>query len=1837
MGQNFEAWFQRLSLLQQAFSRLGAQLYEAGKDLQERGILPGENFVEEILASRRDFAELRTEVTEFAHSLSASSLPAFVEPLTLKEVEVLLQAVIEIDKIAIIRQKAWPVLDRVLAIAHVNNLDFLPLQEQQAKARELQQAIEEPDDSASSFQALADGTHPFCALLTLIERREELDDEQWETLKEAVAEPLGKPLALAASRGKLIIPAEKNSLAVETFATPAASPVAEIDFQRSDAIAESLSASDIERAASLSETTALVEPMQTPGAAQPLAPPVAGDTTAPSPITAPLDQQETPEEIFEPVQKSTPVSEHLSLSPAPQHATLEKPLSPPKQILWPHDERLCYFSPQDSAAKIAGLILEAPPANRGEGLRDLIWRLLLDDNLGLAYHLARCLESLYPNLRPRLPAWLLHGVVLTRHLRHENGEIAQLLKDDFRQFDASCLPAEQFEWNNAVRFLLATAALRPTLVAPGTGAFEILRVLRFKDGLPQLFEYCQNIIGYGSNYQALDPNALKKIKGQTAWQDELETLQKEVEIWLEQATEKQAEYALATFVWTNWVSPKGLVHSLLSYIQQNGHPAVVDPAKLKAAQKEVVRLSDNGEFRREVNETHKKVVKRKDRYEEIKATALNQIRRHLQEALGFMRRWIDLQSSPPGQTSDFLQKRATTMRNEIWQRHPAVLEELRRFAQRHASLIAAGASTQCLKALEDLHILFDPEVPLPVDEADARHLLHADLLKTQLPMDRDWEPEVYEDELIIDAILNLLRSGDRDWKQAIRARQEIGDHEAISRIIQYLEANAAEPAVDFEALLKEQDKRLHEFRDGLQKDIEETRRQIEKATLLDLLHEAERNRLNSRVERIESSLREIYRFREKHEELASIRREIGEKLANEQKIFKRRFEKIGVTERHPAYARLARVLQQNDFRTANEYLEILKSGDPIPESKSEQNVFDNFFPAKIKTIQDSLADEKSALQNTRSQSEQAAATLRIWLDVKKSRGLIDQGDVIQILTYIGFNPQKIDINRVAGRTWIKVGTELIKERERCPVPAYGFNAKGQYRVLCVWDKPIEEDLLNYIGDTLYGAPVLVFYFGVLPEPMRRNLARLCRLRRRTFLVIDDVLLFHLCQEKGTRLPLLFNCALPLTFLEPYTTTAGLVPPEMFFGRKLERENIIDPMGSCFIYGGRQLGKTALLRYVEQEFHAPYEGRIALWLDLKVEGIGYDRAIDAIWELLAAEINKTEVIALRPHIGVDKILNDIQRWLTENTQRRILLLLDEADQFLESDSKDRFVRSARLKGLMEKTNRRFKVVFAGLHNVQRTTTQSNHPLAHYGQPLCIGPLLEKGEAQQALNLIEFPLQSIGYRLESSDLATRILSQTNYYPSLIQLYCQQLLEHISERHAATFDVKNGPPYVITSQQVEEVYHSKELANSIRHGLNLTLQLDQRYEVIAYAIAHECLLGDRQGLVEGFDLPWIQEQALTWWSDGFSESASDESMSALLDEMVGLGLLRMIGANRYTLRSPNVASLMGTPEQVEKQLGKNREKPPAYEAATFRSAYRVADNEDALQRSPLTAQQEAALRDRKHGTAIIFGCEAAGLSDLDKFAESAFGKEFVNFFHHLPTRMSFEQQLPGLSKRTQDGTNLAFVMPSCAWNIDWIEEAMQKTKGLKSTSSFLRFVFIANPQMAWQLVSEHSTQLHKLTSQGVVLLGLKPWHDAALRHWLEDCGFTPNDLQARKHIAEVTGNWSMLLQNVCKRADAKPQKWQRCLQEMKDSMQGTELAKELARALGLDCQTPYKVLCDLAILDEASDEDLLAIVDNTLQTMVTPSLRWAELLSLIMPTGNNRWRVNPLVKRIIEFAGG
>ena len=211
-----------------------------------------------------------------------------------------------------------------------------------------------------------------------------------------------------------------------------------------------------------------------------------------------------------------------------------------------------------------------------------------------------------------------------------------------------------------------------------------------------------------------------------------------------------------------------------------------------------------------------------------------------------------------------------------------------------------------------------------------------------------------------------------------------------------------------------------------------------------------------------------------------------------------------------------------------------------------------------------------------------------------------------------------------------------------------------------------------------------------------------------------------------------------------------------------------------------------------------------------------------------------------------------------------------------------------------------------------------------------------EWNEARRLVEKPFTSLGYQFESTDVVVRILAQTNYYPSLIQLYCKMLLKYLTDPHRMIFDSRTSPPCEISVKHVEDVYQDKELRDEIRRRFNLTLELDSRYQIIAYAIALESLGDECDGLVEGFSVSQVREAALLWWQAGFNNGSSEEDIRGLLEEMVGLGVIRIVSPGRYALRNPNILTLLGNKEEIEAELLKKRELPFDFNLASFRAPF-------------------------------------------------------------------------------------------------------------------------------------------------------------------------------------------------------------------------------------------------------------------------------------------------------------
>lgn len=594
---------QSLTEVSEAFSHLGQRLVQAANVLQTTGVPPEEGLLNEMLTAKKNFVALCVQGCALAESLAIEPLPRPEMLTSVTALKTLLQGIAlteEKRKAAkSLSRRAIAVLNRVCTLRHRDLVTFAPLDECHAKAISLRNEIAETPwpKTHPSAEAIVNEDDTFSALLTLVQRGDELDDELCSAFQDVVSQAFGKPLAIAAIRGKLVFPAELKAGAEENQAQEASllSSVEPQVFVESQTATETGEALRTEPAPPAPSLVSLTESL-------------ADVATA---------NLEAPSFLLDNIEGGEPES------------------TGPRNPLY-------RFAPEERSQRIAALLLNGANGIASEKpaiLRDLVWRLVCEERVSLAFHVARCLETHYPEVQPQLPSWVLRAVVLSQRVRTPNGEIARTLKEDFARYQPDCQATGNYEWDLATELLLAAASLSPTLLAPETGAATVLHSLYFSKELPYLTAFCEQLVRYSDHLVPLDPSLFKKL----------------------------------------------------------GRP-------------------------------------------------------QLRETMGFVRRMYGKKEAG--------QEQIAVLRQEVVNFYDPIREELKQLRDANPSVLLAGGTSCCQRALDQVRALCDAEIPFLLDEPLPRPLLNADVSRIpSLVMNKQGEIEGVDQLGFAESVLRLVASG----------------------------------------------------------------------------------------------------------------------------------------------------------------------------------------------------------------------------------------------------------------------------------------------------------------------------------------------------------------------------------------------------------------------------------------------------------------------------------------------------------------------------------------------------------------------------------------------------------------------------------------------------------------------------------------------------------------------------------------------------------------------------------------------------------------------------------------------------------------------------------------------------------------------------------------------------------------------------------------------------------------------------------------------------------------------------------------------------------------------
>ena len=1485
--------------------------------------------------------------------------------------------------------------------------------------------------------------------------------------------------------------------------------------------------------------------------------------------------------------------------------------------------------PNVAVNRIAEALLETPP------------------NLAYAYQVARLAQKVDKTF-PQFETVALKTALYSNCLRHPDRKIALALQTEFGNFS---IPPE-FEDDSArdtFSLLTLAATLRPSLLAPISGAFGFLSGIRTGSDLESVYSFANTVSQKMNVLQnvRIDSLVLGGTRSEASWENEYSALTEEAQIWKDQSRQVTFNFTPANRVWQHWQHSDEILGRLLSYALSQKK---IDTSAIEAS---INEIEDRKSFEKLVRNTNKPELQRK-RVEDISTRSLNQLHNRALEVANFARRKLSLEKAR-SPDSDFLTNTLNDLRIAAEAAAPDAIAELNELVSADRSLLAGAANT-ALHAINRFLALFDPDHNSLIHEPEPEILVASGLFQfSNIPISEIGTPLHETPET-----LKLLQKYDTrsTVENSFEQRLTNADLSAAEQILTWITTERPKEEDRFhEQFQISQTKHKRE----LSNEIDAVREKVEIGLAHGYVSDADRHTLDAKLVKWEkiSSDDSVFLMEDARREFLEIESQLESLLQEQKNKALTELDSLDIDPDEEWHIQIVKAIDNNDIVSANEIIDRVRDGEPIANQETKDTFeFSEFFPTSIRKIDKALektgrytkvithikgGDKFAGLNFGRVSGEQrnsAARMLTAWYQLKSARNkaLDIREKVKEVFSELGFLIRDVQAdNQMHDYCEVRLTVEPLEERVQCPIPAYGSRAGGKYRVVVLWSRPAVEDILRFADDSSVAGASIVLFMGRLTEEKRRKIAKMSRDNSKNLLVIDESLLVFLCAETGSRIPTLFSCTIPFSYVQPFVTAAGLVPPEMFYGRQLEMQEVADPLGPCFIYGGRQLGKTALLRSVERNVHQPGKKQFALWMDLNAEGIGHDREPGEIWSVLWRQLKTIGAIdddqpEPNPNVRgrIDNFVSYLTSQFAEQSGRALLLLLDEADRFLESDAREDgetsgatgYRESSRLKGLMDGTKRSIKVVFAGLHNVLRTVEYSNHPLGHFGQPIQIGPLLSDGAWSSAEALLRDPMLAAGYQFDPPNLITRVLAQTNYYPSLIQLYGEALIKAMVPHR-----ISGAPLYSINEDVLDETYQNRNLREMIRSRFHLTLQLDTRYEIIAYSLANSCM-EHSSVLSEGLDHQSIHDSVRNWWSEGFRDiDTGTERFRSLLDEMVGLGVLRITQNKRYTLRNPNILLLMGSEDEITDNLLREREPSQEFNREIYRA--RDPNKPDTPIRSPLTFYQEDHLRKSGNRVTVLCGLQASGLDDVVPFLKSRNSEDRVIELVGVFDRSSFEKKLKELGQERPKGTTVYIVPNTEPWSEEWVDTALNRMSKLRAKGRYFHVLFLADGAHLWRL----QTEFEQLHSHGLKWLTLKPWREEFLRQWMEDVGLGDNK-DTRTDIVNTTSLWSSLLMRMYELTPATGEV-SAGLEQLNIELDCKNSDGSMQAEFGLDDPDSHRALRALAIFGQADFEELQLEVaaEGINSETLNLRLKWAERLGLIRYNGQGIWEFDPVAAKAIS----
>ncbi|MFF9504915.1 hypothetical protein [Streptomyces sp. NPDC014656] len=1453
----------------------------------------------------------------------------------------------------------------------------------------------------------------------------------------------------------------------------------------------------------------------------------------------------------------------------PESATAEQLVLPAPRSEWPVADllkssltgtALLPGTDTDVTADDAGAGATTDPRSGSDDHREdvepILARLIEEKRFGLAAHLSGAAD------RPPAESAVLRLSAAAELLNPRSDGAARFVEDALREGDA-----QEGAAAGGLELLLLPVLVKAALLTGSPVVGAQLRAL--SQHLPDTLQKVAAEVAERTLNSALILAPLHTVVADASQAES--RLQDSVETCRNLLVAPRMRFQRASQMAKQWLLPNGLLGSVLTAVV-NGSPDAADRADSLLRQ-----LERTAHFEDEIDRMDGELRGTGGRA--IHGSGRNNVRQFLERVRAAVWEWHMIQRELGNTRSEetaWAADSVAALRLSLLGLRKGVMSDLTPAGQgsRPVARAASAASGEIFDEVFDALESGTPPAPHTM-ETDVAELLDVELYK--LP---DWPGTA-------PTLPALIAAADRTWEEAIGFQTARDGFTAVRTILSLAErgvlpdGHALESSGERLARLAQTEGERHRMLADRVRELGAELRRAQADGALTVEQDVNlQELLADSAPRTESgSSRELSVIRRNLDRVAELIPHHRKEAADRLRARLAALPTVGEDDRR----RVLHNLDTDNLATAAELVYFLELGESVPEIRAEDSHLETFFPAVPDALPGGITPDLIKAVRSRRQlpdtavldysdlsegeAERAADALERWAKLASTRdraNINPRVDLTPALSLLGFEARKalplrelrygndyrffeLAETEVTGRAWAPAFGSQIKDRG------------NKLRALLIWGRPAAKLLISRISQDPDESSLLVVHFGTIDSRTRTELAAVSQ-GGKPILVVDDAALAYLAAHGNRRVDAATETLLPFSGVNPYIKEKrGQIGREMFYGRDRERKSILDPAGTQIIYGGRGLGKSALLadagdRFVEQR---PGSYR-KLYLNLDKIGIGKGTALGAaaIWNTLDQELTKEGVLEEPRRRGPkpepwQRVTDGIATWLEQDSDRRLLILLDECDRFFEADVPE-CTETRRLRGLGEDSRGRAKVVFAGLHSVQRFTRLArNGPFSHLAQtPTVVGPLTP----QFAADLIVHPMRALGFEFEDVDLVNRVLGFCSYQPFLLQIFGSRMVQVMQDKRAR--QPMLPPPYTIETADVDAVEQDASLRSDITAAFKDTLALDDRYNVVANVLAQhardnglETRLSDRE----------LRDECAGWWPQGFDKLDS-EGFRAYLQEMVGLGVLAPNHDGQgWHLRGPNALRMIGTAQEIEARLLGAEEEYRLEEAVVLESRPGL---DDGRRSAPLTINQiDYLLGERRNQVRVVLGTRATGIGDVERTLRDATGRVAGWILPPIGNANTYRRQLA--AGRTEERRLLISDLAlgsdkSCRESLEQARTILPTVPG--ATRSV---VLVSSPEQIgfWRDLLAGSEAAGGADETVVVL---RRYDKRGLRDWTQQHNVYETEERLTR-LAAITGGWPILLDKVLELRDPN-QDQDGALQELEKWLARKESAQELVNAVGL-----------------------------------------------------------------------